>query len=85
MRTTVTLDEDVAAQLRRLTRERNISFKQAINSAIRAGLGTRPAARPYRLPTYRMDLRPEVDLDRAMHLAAALEDEEIVRKLELRK
>jgi hypothetical protein len=30
-------------------------------------------------------LRPGVELDKALRLAAALEDEEIVRKLELRK
>ncbi len=41
--------------------------------------------RPYRLPTYRMGLRPGIDLDRALQLDAALEDQEIVRKLELRK
>jgi hypothetical protein len=32
-----------------------------------------------------MGLRPGLSIDKALQLAAALEDEEIIRKLELRK
>jgi hypothetical protein len=86
MRTTVTIDPDLAAKLRQIAHERGITFKEALNSALRAGLGAQArAARPYRLQARPLGLRPEVDLDRALHLAAALEDEESVRKLELRK
>jgi hypothetical protein len=86
MRTTVTLDPDVAAKLKALARQRGISFKQALNQAVRAGLRARPQALPP-LPRYTqpMGLRPGINLDKALQLAAALEDEEIVRKLELRK
>ena len=42
MRTTVTLDPDTDALVRRLMRERSISFKEAVNAAIRAG-ATQPA------------------------------------------
>lgn len=85
MRTTVTLDEDVAARLQHLTRERRISFKEAINETLRAGLAGGRAAREYRVPTYSLGVRPGIDLDRALQLDAALEDEEILRKLALRK
>ena len=85
MRTTLTLDEDVAARLQHLTRERGISFKVAVNETLRAGLGSDVQARAYRLPTYSMGVRPAIDLDRALQLDAALEDEEILRKLSLRK
>jgi hypothetical protein len=88
MRTTLTLDDDVAAQLRRLARESGRPFKQVVNDALRAGLFPRqPAASPddLRFPTYALGRRPDVDLDRARHLAAELEDDETVRKLELRK
>lgn len=81
----MTLDEDLAAKLKALCRERGISFKEAINSTLRAGFARGRAASRYRLPTSRMGLRPGIDLDRALALAAALEDEEIARKLELRK
>jgi hypothetical protein len=86
MRTTVTLDQDVAAKLREVARERGLSFKTAINEAIRLGLnGGAPAARRYRMPTASLGVRPGVDLDKALTLAGELEDAEILRKLELGK
>lgn len=85
VRTTLTLDEDVAAALQRLARERNVSFKEAVNSTLRAGLHGERAAKPYRVPTRRLGLRRDVDLTKALRLAADLEADEIVRKLELRK
>lgn len=86
MRTTVTIDADIAAKLRRIARERGVSFKDALNATLRAGIGSDSgAARPYRLRARALKLRPGIDLDRALRLATTLEDEEIVRKLELRK
>jgi hypothetical protein len=37
------------------------------------------------VPTYSLGLRPGIDLDRALALDAALEDEEILAKLARRK
>ena len=86
MRTTVTLDPDVAAKLKETARERGISFKEALNTNVRRGLeGEALAAKPYRLPTRRLGVRPGIDLDKALGLAADLEDMEIRRKLDLRK
>jgi hypothetical protein len=86
IRTTVTLDPDVAEQLKVLARRRNLSFKAALNSTVRAGLAVeRGGARPYQAPARPMGLRPGIDLTHALRLADALEDEEIVRKLALRK
>ena len=85
MRTTVTLDDDVARQLDRLTRESGISFKEAVNSTLRKGLSPVRKVRPFKQQTYPMGLRPGVDLTHALRLAADLEDEEIIRKLDLRK
>lgn len=86
MRTTITLDPDLAARLRELARERRVPFKRVVNEALRAGLGEgeRPP-RPYRLPARPMGVRPGIDLDRATRLGGELEDAEITRKLELRK
>lgn len=68
-------------------RERGVSFKEALNEAVRAGLTatTTRGARRYRLRTYRMGFRPEAGLDKALAVAAAMEDEEIARKLSVRK
>jgi hypothetical protein len=38
MRTTLTLDDDVAAQLEQLRRARDLSLKQLVNDALRQGL-----------------------------------------------
>lgn len=83
MRTTVTLDPDTAALIERVMNERGISFKEAVNAAIRKGLTTSgadaPATRP--IPTFRMGRPVDVDLDRALRLADQLEDTEIEHEL----
>ena len=82
----MTLDEDVAAALNRVAGERGVSFKEALNAAVRAGLRSVAfPARRYRMPGRPLGLRPGVDLTKALQLASALEDEELVHKLELRK
>ena len=83
MRTTVTLDPDTDAIVRRLMRERSLSFKQALNAAIRAGRATRTRRSPRTL-TFDMGT-PMVPLDKALRLAAELEDAELVRKIAARK
>ena len=86
MRTTLTLDPDVADRLRALARERGLPFKQVVNSVLRRGLSDGASApAPFRVEARPLGLRPGIDLDRALDLAARLEDDEIVRKLELRK
>lgn len=87
MRTTVTLDPDVDARLRALARERGVPLRVVINDAIRAGIQPRTGAAnaPYELPSHRLGARPGLNLDKALALAGALEDEEIARKLDLRK
>jgi hypothetical protein len=86
VRTTVTLDPDVEAKLRTAMRERGVSFKVAINDAVRSGLGaTVPTARPYRMTTAPLGVRPGVNLDKALTLAGEMEDEETLRKLALGK
>lgn len=82
MRTTVTLDPDVERQLRNEVRRRGESFKHVLNHAIRAGLKvgrTRPE--PYRPLTFDMGV-PNVDLTKALTLAADLEDEELLHRYE---
>lgn len=46
MRTTVTLADDVAAELERLRRERSIGVSEALNELARAGMARRQQPRP---------------------------------------
>ena len=86
MRTTVTLDSDVTALLDKAMRERKLTFKEALNQAVRSGLATPAAASvPFHTPTFRMGVEPAVPLDKALRLAAELEDEELIRRLASRK
>ncbi len=75
MRTTVTIDADVQALLRKAMRERGQPFKQVLNAALREGLrgGGRKPAKPFRQRTFDLG-RPLVDLTKALALAAELED-----------
>src|SRR5262245_58288604 len=58
MRTTLTIDEDVAVQLERLRRSRDVSLKDLVNEALRRGLrdmSTGPKKRkPFRTRTFKM-------------------------------
>ena len=84
MRTTVTLEPDTDAIVRRLMRDRGLSFKQALNEAIRAGARRPGERRAFRTRTFDMGA-PAIPLDKALRLAADLEDEELIRKLAARK
>lgn len=79
MRTTVTLDPDVEAIIQKTMREQGLSFKQALNDAVRRGVAPRKS-RAFRTPTFDMG-EPLVPLTKALALAADLEDDEILRKL----
>jgi hypothetical protein len=87
VRTTVTLDPDVERLLRNAMRERGISFKQALNQAARDGLvrARQPRAKRFVQKTYAMGAIEGVNLDKALALADALEDEERIRKMRLGK
>jgi hypothetical protein len=84
VRTTVTLEPDTEALVRAVMRERGLSFKDAVNEAIRAGLRPAKATTRLRTPTFELGV-PTVPLTKALQIAAELEDDELVRKLALGK
>ncbi len=81
MRTTITLDPDVVDLLEKASRERGVSFKDAVNTAIRRGLADPAPEVPYVVPTRHLG-RPTVSLTKALVLAADLENDELVRKMD---
>ncbi|HST34902.1 MAG TPA: CopG family transcriptional regulator [Solirubrobacteraceae bacterium] len=84
MRTTVTLDPDVEAKLKATMRERGVSFKAALNDAVRAGLaGEATPQKRFRVKATPMGAR--FNIDKALQVAGEMEDEEILRKLDMGK
>jgi hypothetical protein len=65
MRTTLTLDDDVAVKLRELAHRRRLPFKEVVNSVLRRGLAaqdSRGESRlPFRVDVFRSRFRPGVD------------------------
>ena len=80
MRTTITLDPDTRMLVERAMRERGLSFKDAVNEAIRAGLGP-PTSGGRRYTTPRTLGPARVDLTKALRVAGELEDEALARRL----
>jgi hypothetical protein len=79
MRTTVTLDPDSEQIVRKRMREFGQTFKQALNDVIRNGARAETGAEPFRTRVAAMG-EPTVNLDRALQVAAELEDDELIRK-----
>ena len=87
MRTTVTIDPDVERMLRNSVRARGVSLKQALNEAVRAGLTPAGRRRRQRFSqeSYSLGAEQQFRWDKALSIAEAMEDEELARKLSLRK
>jgi hypothetical protein len=88
MRTTLTIDDGVAKALKELAHRSNKPFKQVVDETLRAGLRAAQArpSRPYKLkPASLGGALPGINLDRALALADALEDQELAAKMQLRK
>lgn len=78
MRTTLTLDEDVAVQLERLRRARDVSLKDLVNDALRRGLremNAKPKKRePFRTRAFNMG-KPLINIDNVAEVIAYAEGE----------
>jgi hypothetical protein len=80
MRTTLTLDEDVAIRLDALRRSRRLPWKEVVNQALRAGMdcqeGVRSTGnRPFCQKTFRLQPRLP-DLDDVSTVLATAEGED---------
>ena len=88
MRTTLTLDDAIARALKERAHRSGRPFKQVVNETLRAGLaasGTR-RNKPYKVtPAALGGVLPGVNLDKALALADAIEDQELAAKMQLRK
>ena len=84
MRTTLTLDPDVAAKVRRGAARTGKPFKEVVNAALRAGLDAvlQPAApKPYRTVPRPLGLREGFNYDNVAELLARAEGEDHSKSL----
>jgi hypothetical protein len=88
MRTTIRVDDDILDRLKAQARKERVSLTRLVNRTLKAGLDAggdrRRRKPPYRERVHAMGA-PRLALDKALALAATLEDEEIVRELTVRK
>lgn len=78
MRTTLTIDDDIAVQIEERRRLTGHSLKRVINGLLRAGMRADAGpvrAKAYRTPTYALGLRPGVDPAKLNQLVDELEAE----------
>jgi hypothetical protein len=77
MRTTLTIDDDVAVQIERLRRSRDTTLKDVVNEALRLGLQqmqTPARVKPFRTKTFDMGA-PLIDIDNVAEALAYSEGE----------
>jgi molybdenum cofactor biosynthesis enzyme MoaA len=76
--TALTLDDDVAVQLERMRRARNVNLKELVNEALRRGLRERSAParkrKAFRTPVFHMG-KPLISIDNVAEALAYLEGE----------
>jgi hypothetical protein len=78
MRTTLTIDDDLAGLLKRRARELGVPFKDVVNRMLRAGLGEQARPRRHAAPKtipHAFGFRLGIDLDKLNQLADELEAE----------
>jgi hypothetical protein len=78
MRTTLTIDEDVAVQLKRLRRARDVKLKDLVNEALRLGLREMSAAPQQRATVHTRAFpmgKPLINIDNVAEALAHLEGE----------
>jgi hypothetical protein len=84
MRTTLTIDDDLAGILQKMAAQPGHSFKQVVNDMLRSGLAANGEAAPHRLHVTvvgkPLRLRPGYDPDKLNQLVDELESEELASK-----
>ncbi len=88
MRTTLTLDDSLANQLKKRANHEGKSFKEIVHKTLLIGLqhDKDPQPQGYQLTAVSLgELRSGVNLEKSLQLADQLEDAAILQKLEQRK
>lgn len=82
------IDDALLRELKELAQREGLSLTKLLNRVLRHGMSglkdEGKASRPYREKTFSIG-PPSVNLDKALMLAASLEDDEVREKLDRRK
>jgi len=82
MRTTLTLDDDLASKLRSLAHRSELSFKETVNSILRRGLAAQErfdtSTEPFRVEPFNSPFRAGVDPVKLNQLSDELEAEHAI-------
>lgn len=83
MGTTITLDPDTLALLRREISRSHVSFKRAVNDAIRRGLSAPSPSKqpPPEVLAFHSGYQPDVDRRRLQRLADELETDDAIARM----
>ena len=83
MRTTLTLDPDVAQALKVRMTDRKTSFKEVVNETLRQGLAVKPKSKPrevFRVAPHSFGFKAGIDVNKLNQLVDELEVQEFVAK-----
>ena len=83
MRTTLTIEPDVAIEIERRRRASGDSLKRVVNGLLRKGVRAEAETEvlpPYRTPTFDLELRPGIDETKLNQLVDELEIEAYIEK-----
>jgi hypothetical protein len=86
MRTTLTLDPDVAMTVKKRMAEKKLTLKETINQALRYGLkevAKEKKRAPFKVIPHSFGFKPGIDQNKLSQLLDQLEAEEFVRKMNL--
>jgi hypothetical protein len=84
MRTTLTLDPDVAMKIKKRMVEQKLTLKETVNQALRSGLKAvekETKRSPFKVIPHSFGFKPGIDLNRLNQLVDELEAGEYVRKM----
>lgn len=89
MRTTLTIEDQLAKPLKEAAQRSRKSFKDIVNETLREGLAVYPALpkpKSYKVKPVSMGgVRQEINLEKALQLSDRIESEEIIRKVRMKK
>ena len=89
MRTTVSIRDDLALELERLRKERDLSFKQALNEAVERSVvemrqKPKEQRKPFRIKTFDLGKPLFTSPEELKDLIAEIQEEEDLRKIGLK-